>query len=388
MLQYLWLLVFFTNIEAICQGSWSLGENSIHLLHIPAARKSLVDNTPIEWLYDACAAQTVQQSCYGHGNIVRAQAIERRQWIPRNTSECLPFYPADYLRLVEGRKVVLVGDSITMGLWSAFACATYQSTSSDLQISWYEVNAKVSAAFYNNKTCPFGAFHCHIQGSGSVRFPLFRSQLIYHSLARYTKGFVHHIVAHHRLQPRDVIVLNWGVHINLGEEHLYPPMLEDFKADLAELKANHSLPLTFFLESFPQHFGGDSGDYGNRSKEQIAQRGIHCFPNLLPDDQVHERDWRNRIAEQHLHNTVPIIKVHYILPKQTHLYITVSDGVWIGGRCVVQPVGCAHRVVKINTVSQSGLQPLVLPVRCNELRHAHHLQLHPDTSPELAAGAS
>jgi hypothetical protein len=316
---YLWLgVAVYTaariDSDNLCQGEW-VTDSTTPIERVPASRVSLVDTPAKIWLQDACPTQTVQHSCYAHGNTDRARRLEQRMWKPFDEQECRPFQAADFLRLLGANKLLISGDSIAMQLWTAITCSTYQTAQSNVSVDWF-LHTPRTIPIYNEKICPFGAAHCHIHG-GSVRFAS-GGQISFNLMINYQPGLLKTLIYLFGLQPSDYIVINWGVHTNPEERALLVQSYADFNHDLVLLGRN--VPQVLYLETFPQHFGGEVGTYNGSTP---SQDGLQCYESSLTGKEFHDKDWRSREADK-ITKSVPVVRVADALSSQWDAHVQSS----------------------------------------------------------------
>ena len=308
--------------DQCAEGVWSQPSEG-QPLKVRAARTSLVgkqkqrESLVESWLRSACSVQTVMHSCYAHGDFRRAQELENRHWVAKRP-QCMPYTSGRLLEALRGRKLLLYGDSVMMQLWQTLVCAAEEDATiqSEMRVSvgWFRHNSS-SQMYYNDRTCPLGAEHCHLHGGDAyfsslnvnVSFRLFgyydrvvEDRVVLHNT--YAPGLLDKLTLSNGLGARDIVVLNWGLHAH--NEHDYVRRLQALRSDAAHIKFSK----LFFLQTFPQHFLYGYFDFVERSDE--IDKMCH------PQGSNTTTDWKNQAADLALGGAVEILRVAKELKSQ------------------------------------------------------------------------
>ena len=79
-----------------------------------------------------CPAQVAHHTCYYHKNKTKAEILERRQFIPYATKSIsdasVPFRRSEFLELMRGRRMFLIGDSVIAGIFTSLLCTFHTMT--------------------------------------------------------------------------------------------------------------------------------------------------------------------------------------------------------------------------------------------------------------------
>ena len=325
-------------------GEWEDDKSQHHNLRVQAVartslavvkekeRKKILD----DWHREACVAETAMHSCYARGDEKRAAMLEGRRWRPKS-SACRSFRPADFLLHMQGRKLLLYGDSVTMQVWQALVCATSSVADAVVDIDWFRHNASTQL-YYNDQTCPFGAEHCHLHG-GTAHFRGFNVSLTYKLFGFYERianprnsaplynayvpGLLAEIATTNSLGQGDVLVTNFGLHAHRRGE--YRERLTNLAKDHRERAAvGGGFPRVFFLETFPQHFFGPSGYYDLVEREDAVDMICHKLPEANRSTS-RALDWKNTMAREILAGGGPeVIPVAEALRSQWDAHVQLS----------------------------------------------------------------
>lgn len=305
----------------ICPGRW-MDYTSDFYQHFQGITGFAGDYSEMQLRQEACPAETFMHNCFFHGDTARANMLIKRNWFSSDKN-CIPFWPHNFLDKIKNKKLYFAGDSTMMQVWSQLFCSLYSSTSTEFKpFFMYHRGGTddVHNDIYNSKTCPFGASHCHLT-MASAWFPLINASMHFTWVNRYgTEQILQKIISHNKLSSQDIIIANVGIHYNFGEQQLLERDLRLFLRDIHSIKdQNINMPLISFLESLPQHFSGNRLGNGYYNREEAGTACADVVHNNI--SHAHAMDWRNRIVESVLGDTIPLIRIADALLSQydTHL---------------------------------------------------------------------
>ncbi len=289
--------------DKTCDGKWITHDqiSSINL-HVLGLNKSFTEYKSMpDVLSQMCAAENLMHNCYYHGITNRTDAIMKRSWLS-NDSNCHDFHPKIFLERMRNRNLFLIGDSTMLQTWAYLMCSllsvpTQSKVNNTAEIEWlhYAGSSSQVKDIYNDITCPFGAAHCLLSGSGNVTFTHYNTTISYSSLRNYDRQDLQKQITLLQIKPIDLVLFNIGLHFN--DEGLYYSVIGDFVADYKDSNITPITPKLFFLETLPQHFTKMTEPInGYFYKWEAAE---YCNP-LLDEEYAYRHDWRNRHAEEFL----------------------------------------------------------------------------------------
>jgi len=297
------------DINTQCEeGHWALVEDySVPFpTHYARAKFDQSDRKGSEQLFldSACKTQVLFYSCYYLEGFEdnrfppgRAKNIEYTRW-KSSDANCVNPLPSDFLRMIENRKVLFLGDSIMMQIYMTFLCHLNLYTPQNIMVDYHGIYGK-NPTSEEKLFCPFGADHCHFLG-GRAFLPLSNSVIIGHLYHTFKPQlFENTIFVRYNLTADDIIVVNIGLHYN--NRTYFHEALQKLTDELLDVRAKLGfLPHFLFLEAAPQHFNTASGYFDLERKANMTQCGLENysqdFINKHPETfvkEMKELDWRN-----------------------------------------------------------------------------------------------
>lgn len=222
---------------------------------------------------------------------------------------CHEFHPIDFLLLLQGRKLVFIGDSMLTQMWQSMVCILQGVADSQLYVHW----AKLWRC--NDMVCPMGAKHSNCYG-GAIFFPSLNTTLVSKKLYKYNKDIFFSTLSRLKVTKRDIILVNYGMHYNVEKE--YNNVMQNFARDISDAYRTGKLTSHIaFLETTPQHYSNPNG-YFSYGKEY----GNFCVPLQYEQEQV-SRDWRNIVARNALlaHPYVSLVQLAFGLYSQWDAHV-------------------------------------------------------------------
>jgi hypothetical protein len=147
-----------------------------------------------------------------------------------------------------------------MQIFSSLACSLAHATTHSLNIDWKFHQGgtnEVSNKVFNNITCPYNAYHCHFL-KATITFPEYHMSIAYGGLTRQHSAT--DMLAHYKLRPQDIMLFNFGLHMNTAGYFQYT--LDLFVKSLRKLPAASKRPHLFYMETTPTHFDVPSEQVG------------------------------------------------------------------------------------------------------------------------------
>ncbi len=310
---------------SLCEGDWidrptiDASDYQIQASRVRANPDNLADSAA-KFLATVCPSQVTHYTCYYHTNKTQAEILERRNWIPRPTNNtadtCIPFRPSEFLELMRGRKLFLVGDSVMAGIFTTFLCSLHTITET----------IKFQMTFKRLPTCT--QLMCPDRNSGEhawnrgghFYFRFYDFHLVYHVEDIFTDN-IKNIINRHNTQSTDVILYNVGLHYH--DETIYETKLQSWRI-MMETIFNHTkrIPHILYLESSPQHFSHKSNGYHTEGIKYIED--AHCqslYDPTIPGDlqRLKALDWRNTVLHRVLQPMVDMDQLR-IIPIAEDLY--------------------------------------------------------------------
>lgn len=275
----------------VCEGEWKTAPTSdTGLYHFDETRVPFNASEPSlsasNFLRTACPAQRSAYSCHFTGDEadgVRARELERRVYHPKPESSCFPFAPAAFMKLIEGRKVLMVGDSITGQIWQSLVCSLYR-----LDETYFDVDFWIEPDCSDPRKCPArpNPEHGHVV-TAYLAMRSTQSQLIFHFHSLYRKpNDLKKLVEKYQLSSQDFVIMNYGLFYN--NRTSYEPMLHSLSNGIEMVLRAANSPYVMFRQTTPQHFDTENGyDDPLRDRTKYA-----CKGGSSPKD-----DWRNVLAD-------------------------------------------------------------------------------------------
>ena len=286
---------------------------------------------------------------------VRRHSQARKGRVPVFEPSCAGDAPQssalDLLKLLHGRTLLLLGDSISEQHFYSLACS-FLSVSSPT--SWWPRNAS-ARELWKTRTClPFEPAHdfilCYVVAGKSNEHLQPRPWVL---SARLRSS----------LQPTDVVLMNVGVHLDDAitatkvYEQIAGPLLKSSNASSVAREGpgggeaagpSPAGPLVIFRETAPQHFA--AGVYNRRNPPPRASR---CTP--LPERWADAPE-RNRYNEAILpllrRDRVPVLDVWRSSAMMHAEHVSRSPAV----------LDCTHWILPgVRTCSSSSLSPVYRP---------------------------
>lgn len=228
-----------------------------------------------EWLLHSCPLKSFRYwDCYKTRKIERASLIDKREWVPTDIN-CRPFWPYDFLRTVENKAILFIGDSVMIQVYITMVCELFQSTQTKFNIEW---SSEPHVGHFVNS---------------DVHFPVTNTTISFRLKWRYYQNDLQKILSSIS-EKVSVIVINFGLWYNLyprkpAYQHDpgdYEVALHILSSDLALFLQSRSADNNskiLVLETLPQHFAGsNSNGFYN-----IDAANIGCQPIMNISD-----DWR------------------------------------------------------------------------------------------------
>lgn len=323
---YILFLLYSATVKAssseLCEGHWEEGDSS-EPIDYKGITKRRQDMTLEEMKESVCPIELFAMNCFFLDDTEKANKLARRKWVTSDPN-CLEFDGKEFLRAIENKKVYMAGDSTMRQTWVQLVCALHNHTEVVSFANWdMPLSSNPAAERVIRYSCPFGKENCRIlQGilvTGSAKFPEYNAeiQLGWHNL--YHTGVLQEIKEKLHYSSNDIIIANFGVHYNFGEEQKFLLNLNEFASDLSGLRESSNTPSVFFMQSFPQHFPGVTHRNGYYYRAEAAE---WCAPIANGDlTYAAEYDWRNNYAHQILGDKLPIIKIADAMYSQHDAHI-------------------------------------------------------------------
>ncbi len=275
--------------------------------------------TVAKYLREACPAQQAGYSCYYTQPDKREhwEMLERRQYIPHNTSTCHPFTPHKFLHLLKNRRLLLLGDSVMGQTWESLVCALYNLPGLTTHLFTYFSQHPNNA--HNPLLVPVPIDFSKLGQQNPLHGHILAGYLAVRELnitIAYTNNHTMDIVGLYRLTEHDVVIINMGLHYNERDHTLYEtkalPILRQEIENLYGIQredqtSNYTTtantnttatmikpPILLVTETTPQHYQTDNGYYPD--DDQIRKAGCGIRRNQpIYDSTINIRrdDWRN-----------------------------------------------------------------------------------------------
>lgn len=243
-----------------------------------------------------------------------------------------------------------------MQIFQSFVCSLYSITKSEMKLQW---NHHHDGKVYTDVTCPLKEKHCHLWAS-SILFPDAQSSIEFRDIYDYPPNSLRSWL--HDTGPRDVVVINFGLHFN--DKSSFESALQSFSKDLSDyfaMKGNEA-PKILFRESLPTHFETKTSSAGYFHDKDGQPKGARCVP--LPAaasyEQIVADDWRNNLLEKYLNSTgVGLMKVAKALYSQYDAHIDGDSKI-----VSFEAADCVHYA------AQSGVFHYLKRIHLNYIAHA------------------
>ena len=235
-----------------------------------------------EWYMQACPAESRLYSCSFQGATKkRLNKLASRKWIPAEDKKCLEFWSSNFIEGINGRRVLLIGDSLMFQTYSALICELLQYTKYSLYMNWGK---------NNQDHCGDDLNHCI-----SLRSLFLTSKNSSISFRRENKMSLNFLLdtikVDAKLKENDIVIINAGAHYH--DKVIYKNLLLTIKEGFDK---EDNLPSLFFLESTPSHFYSPSNPSGYWNTDYIRSNS-NCTPFENLND-AKSSDWRNNIADE------------------------------------------------------------------------------------------
>lgn len=267
--------------QSVCSvGKWSSIDHSEFNIQPSKTAADLINR---EWLCPGA-----HSSCWHHrGSCLTGQLNpnDSRTWAQHwvaSDARCMPFHPVNFFTHLQNKTLIFIGDSIMEQIFEQLLLNLY---------AWSNI---VSRYIVPPRHMEDSFHEAHVPEVGMF--------LLRHDLYTY-EGFNNFRAQYHVHGWHDdhIIIFNIGIHYNNASEYE-----EDLRQLAVELRAENNLFL--FLQSTPQHFGGDDGYY------MSTPRSMHLACQPLTGATLTEQitlDWRNAIAEEvfRFHPRVRIVRI-------------------------------------------------------------------------------
>jgi hypothetical protein len=291
-----------------------------------------------------CRANIIRDNCFSH-NPYRAEVLLKRtfnQTIIENTKEVL-----EHLR---NQTVLLVGDSLSAGIFWTIVCHFSQFSPTTYDFSWRVGKSAFSDAT-DNTTCPGNPF-CALVG-GESYFEKYNLRMRFETLYTYgSRGrwFVESTLT--AVFPLPTIVFwNFGMHYN--DKGSFVKAVQEFRGELFRLTVQFKndgirFPTLYWIETVPQHFTNGYFEHGISDHKQSQFIGnnvyadLECSP-IFNKLKYFEEDYRNRqfdvLMPEFVHNR-QIVRIAKSLYNQYDAHVDYGDSLRdVGPDCTHYCVG-------------------------------------------------
>ena len=302
------LTTYILSDTAICDGEWvhdARGNTYGGLWdgrewHIADKWNSALEggrgsyNDSSTWFNSACATQMTHQSCFWTGDTSRAKSLTERVFKPFNEKGCRNFYPFDFLKLLKGRTLLFLGDSVSFQIVNSLVCAVYKHAQSKLFLRF-----TYPSLYQKAEICPFGSLHCLLHET-YCHFENEDIRITHQMMLKFgAADNLYAPIKHHFLTNDDIVVVNFGIHYN--DEVSYKEDLELFREVILSNFSDKgcSKPHILFMQTSPQHFRSSNGYFESPEKSTFE-----CVP--IPSN---FSDWRNECLDSILSEDVRIIRI-------------------------------------------------------------------------------
>ncbi|RYH30818.1 hypothetical protein EON65_04060 [archaeon] len=299
-----------------------------------------------QFLDEACPAQGFSNNCYYHDGDPysdappsnRSKLLELREFVSDDNS-CMTFYPHEFLNLIKGRRIVMIGDSLTSEVWRSLVCHLYKVTAMDVKLQWTHAPRYLRNSInYQKFLCPFDKFHCVNPHEGDAFIPHSNTSLHIRDFILFRGGELSSILNSLKLRNGyDIVIFNFGLHYSdrLEFNHAF----ERLMLELSEYEQAHdSLPIFIVRESTPQHFPILPNGYYTKEIYKIDSCGY------VDPEKIRQGDWRNQVAidliNRHNRNSawhIGILRVAEGLYSQWDAHVAI--GPMLRG---FRPPDCSH----------------------------------------------
>lgn len=230
-----------------CEGIWrnATGPTGLSLELVAAARNETME----EWRRHACPLRSFKVNSWDCFKTApeRAVLVSGRQWVPDEGAACKPFFPFHFLRFLEGKTMLMLGDSIMGQLYIHLVCSLIDVAEAEYKLVW--------ASGHQQQ----GHFN-----SADVFFPFVNATVSFRKRWMYSAGDLERAVA--GLTNLHLVVVNFGLHYNsFPRKPPQEPDPGDYRNALTLLSRDMGSFLTekppvelFLLETLPQHFAGST----------------------------------------------------------------------------------------------------------------------------------
>lgn len=297
-----------------------------------------------------CRVMTIRDNCFSH-NPDRARNLLNRYWklnskpkwfVDIADSDELPRLLVEF----QNKSIAFFGDSTVLSVFTSFVCYLGQGTDTEYKMVWLDDEDHILLDVNGQTKCPYHP-SCYIL-AGVVFLPEYQITLIYDQINtynnRHTKQVLHTIVDGPNPRP-DVVIINLGVHYNDLNSFVHEvwSLKGDLKNILHRQKEFNSKYISWhWLESFPQHFPNGYFSEGdgrgiahtlesvlpsNATNASINPAILNCKPYLNATD-FYQKDWRNRLPEQIMHEFYThhrVIKIAEPLYEQWDAHVDYGD---------------------------------------------------------------
>lgn len=258
------------------EGQWILNKSSEYVGVFDRTNSLSHWNTAD--YFSVCPFQMAPFSCYMHGR----GSQEENQTYETSSCDMEKFSPKRFLSEMRNKKIVFVGDSVSMQMFTSLTCSLhYREFNPEYKIDWFDISSGI-----NNSFCQPGGQYCHVK-YGISYYPDYDVQIIL--------DFLHGIVplqyftdAHH-LSSKDVLVLNHGLHYNSNQKLEFIEMVKKYAHEYAHADPA-TRPYTIWRETSPQHFKTPTGYYDPSASQE------RCQP-YADIEYAYKNDFRNRLVD-------------------------------------------------------------------------------------------
>lgn len=294
-------------LEAFCEGVWKTSDDAVSYQSPAVAARvpfnvSSADDLQ-RWKRYACPVEQARHSCFSikTNGRVKSSQVENLNWVTMDKN-CAEFWSSHFLESIKNRVIVFIGDSVMAQIWIALVCSLSSTTPVTFHPTWSSLKR------WRNYECPFGQQHCHLS-RGIVTIKLANVTIKYFEDYGYSKSGFEANLKTNMLGPNDIVFFNYGLHSS--DNISYLQSIESFFSDIGLRRQQSSdVPHVLFLETLPQHFGGENGEYDKEKLKNITT----CLP-VKDYIKAHANDHRNRAVER--------IAANY---NFSHLVVPLADG--------------------------------------------------------------
>lgn len=258
-------------------------------------------NNRMTWFIDACPVEVIFRACYLDVSQEHAILSEDRTF---QTTECDldKFKPETFLERSRSKKLLFIGDSLSLQTWIAIVCSLHSTEISAVyNIEWFNFLKFYNVPEWENDVCFHGLPHCYIK-SGSVYYPQYNATIMincthfdslhgFHSLSNIADNW--------SMGSNDVMILNYGMHF---DPTTMEKVLKNVIEEIVKLQLSQDSPVVVWRETMPAHFNGLVG----YTSDPI--NGNCSGYNDL--ELAYSSDYKNRMADKIFSKAgIPILRV-------------------------------------------------------------------------------